>query len=114
MPIPPDVKSAADEILQNYAAGKIPPEFRDRLRLEVTWRGATATLSERRPYFRDPERWTEHPVARFKYKDTEQLWLLYCRDQKQKWYLFEPMPSSPRLNRLIYEVECDKTGIFWG
>jgi hypothetical protein len=42
--------------LDHYCEKRIPAHIRDKVRLTYRWRGSTVTLTEERPYFRDPKR----------------------------------------------------------
>jgi len=50
MPLPPLVRQVVDKKLTKYCAAKIPPEYRDQIRLHYKVRGNSVTLFESRPY----------------------------------------------------------------
>ena len=39
---------------------------------------------------------------------------LLARDRNLKFHRFDPVPSSRRIEELIWAVDEDRTGIFWG
>ena len=114
MPIPLEIKSQADRELTAFCAAKVPAHVQAKIKLSMKWVGCKVTLIEHRPFFLDPARWTESPVAQLRFDSDSGLWSLYCRDRNQRWHSFQPMPSSPHLHKLISEIGRDQTGIFWG
>ena len=114
MPIPPGIKSQADRELTAFCAAKAPAHLQSKIRLSVKWVEIKVTLIEHRPFFLDPAKWTESPVAQLRFDAASGQWSLYCCDRNHRWHSFEPMPSSPQLHKLIAEINRDQTGIFWG
>ncbi|MEI7481415.1 MAG: DUF3024 domain-containing protein [Elusimicrobiota bacterium] len=107
-------KTLLNESLNHYCETRIPSHIRDKVRLIHRWRGNTVTLIETRPYFQDPKRWTESPVAQFRYVAARKRWALYCRDGKGRWYLYDEVKPAISIQTLLDEVDRDPTGIFWG
>lgn len=60
-----------------------------------------------------PER-TRGGVARLRYVSKRKHWVLYWRDQNQKWHLYDLIHPSPDVLVLLNEVDRDPTCIFWG
>jgi len=100
-----------------YCEARIPSDLRDEIRLEVARRGRTITVHERRPPW-DPERmgveWTSSPVAQLRQDPASALWSLYCADGNGRWWLYEPIGPTSRVEPLLDEIDRDPTGIFWG
>jgi len=103
------------EKIYRYAAGRVPPEFQDEIRMEVDVRGNTVTIVEcRPPWPGDSSReWTREGVARMKYGVESKKWTLYWVDSNDRWHIFSLItPGS--IDKVLKEVELDRTNIFWG
>jgi hypothetical protein len=101
--------------IQKYAARVVPPEFQDRIRIEVDVRGKTVTIVECRPPWREdfgPE-WTRQGVARMKFETANNEWTLYWSDSNSRWHIFDLM-SPGSIDEVLEEIERDQTNIFWG
>lgn len=114
MPLPPLQAQAATAALDAFCEKRVPPEFRDQVRLEHSARGNTLTLAEIRPHWRRAGESTRAEIARFRFRPETGTWHLYCRDRKGRWHLYEPAPPSAYIRTLLDEVDRDPTGIFWG
>lgn len=99
-----------NKLLTQFCEQHIPPDVRDRIKLFYTIKGNKVILIESRPYFDDPTKWTEMPVAQFEYSETSKNWSLfgYNRNDKRLPY------SKGSLKKLLQDVGKDPSGIFWG
>ena len=97
--------------------GRIRPEARDQIRIELDVDQRAVTILECRPPW-DPDRmgpeWTRFPIARLRYTKARNEWTLYWRDRNLKFHRFEPVPPSDDVQDLLDAIEVDRTGIFWG
>ncbi|MFI5035870.1 MAG: DUF3024 domain-containing protein [Acidimicrobiales bacterium] len=101
--------------IHEYAARQVPPELQDQIRMEVDIRGRTVTIFERRPPWREdfgPE-WTREGVARMKYDAESKRWTLYWSDSNERWHIFG-LITPGTIEKILREVEQDRTNIFWG
>lgn len=121
LPLPPDVRRHAEAALQAFCDRRVPASVRKEVRLEVSFRGDSATIYERRPPFlssfiASPEKdgWTRLSVTQFRYDARTRRWTLYYADRNSRWHLYDDVDSSERLEDLIAEADADPTGIFWG
>jgi Protein of unknown function (DUF3024) len=114
MPLSEIERERIEKLFSEYCLGKVPPKFRDQIRIEFTIRGSEVKLFECRPRFNDLSNWTKQPIARFKKDAQKESWLLYSADRNGKWRLFEPNAESKEIETLLAEVQRDRTGIFWG
>ena len=100
-----------------YCESRIPEDLRDEIRLDVSRRGRSITISEARPPW-DPDRmgleWTRVRVAQLRYDPSSATWTLYCSDSGGRWWLYDGIGSTPSVDPLLAEIERDPTGIFWG
>lgn len=101
--------------LTAYCAGKLPPEQRDQIRLEIEFDGENVTLSESRPHIRQAGVWTRLPVARFRFNLASGTWTLYRPKlgQSETWQIYPGKPERD-LDKLIRLLETDESGAFWG
>lgn len=104
------------ELVRSYCENKIPKWVRDQIRLDCERTDSTLTITEYRPPW-NPEmmgpEWTTMPIAQFTHQD-DGSWSLQCRFSDERWYEYDPMPTSPDLASLLAEVDSDPTAIFWG
>ena len=93
---------------------RIPQHVRHQLRNGFRISGSDVVLFETRPVWDNPKEWIEHPVAKFRYNATRELWQLYCQFSDLNWHSYEPLPAAGSFEILLHEVDRDPTGIFWG
>jgi hypothetical protein len=101
--------------IQNCAAKVVPPEFQDQIRMEIDIRGKTVTIFECRPPWREdiePE-WTRLGVARMKFDNESSKWMLYWSDSNGRWHIFD-LISPGSVDKVLKEIQRDRTNIFWG
>ena len=110
MPLPEIELHRVNRLLSNFCEQRIPPHARDQIKLLFNIKGNKVILIESRPYYDDPSKWSEMPVAQFEYSATTKSWSLYGYNRNDK-----RLPiSKGSLDKLIKEVDQDDTGIFWG
>jgi hypothetical protein len=116
MPSRPALPDTAVATVRRYCDAKVPPRYRDELRVEFDTRGKNITIYECRPPWH-PELgpdWTRQPVAQLRYNPVDQHWRLYCADRNSRWHYYDMAEPTTRLDELINEIDEDPTGIFWG
>ena len=113
MPIPElelaRVKRALDKFCE-----RIPTHVRQELTNLYRFRGNAVILIERRPYFRDRSRNTEHEFAKFVYNQQIGSWSLRWRDRNGRWHAYDGFQDVPHFRDVLAEVASDPTGIFLG
>lgn len=114
MPLSEFERERIERLFGEYCRGKVPPDVRDKIRIEYKITGNEVKLFECRPRFDDHSVWTQLPVARFEKDEKRNTWLLYCADRNSKWHLFGLNAENKNIEKLLAEVERDTTGIFWG
>jgi hypothetical protein len=102
------------EVLLTEYCGRVPERVRHQLRNGFRFRGSAVELFEERPHWDDDSKWMEHPVAKFRWVATQELWQLYCVHRDLKWHSYERLPVAGSFEVLLREVDKDPTGIFWG
>jgi hypothetical protein len=114
MPLPADVRAAAEIVLAEFCRSQSPRTLADRLRYEYAFVAHTALLIERRPHFMNPAEWTSLTVAKFRYTVSKGVWTLYWADRNEKWRRLLGVDASPSVDALIAEVIADPFRVFWG
>ncbi len=102
-----------DQLLMAFRDRRFPAEVRNHVTLTWSFRGQTVTLNELRPALMQPGEWMESKVAQFR-RSPQGEWTLYCRDRNSRWHRFAPAAPARDIERLLVELEADRTGIFWG
>ena len=100
--------------IRKYAAGVVPEDFQDQIRIEVDLRGRTVTIMECRPPWREefgPE-WSRRGIARMKFDPATREWTLYWSDRNSRWHIFD-LVSPGSIEQTLGEIESDRTNIFW-
>lgn len=118
---PQSVRVHAEELLEAFCDRRVPESVRKEVRLDLVFRGGTATIFERRPPYvsssvpaSDSNEWTRRSIAQFRYNAETRRWTLYGADRHGRWHVYDDLGPSERLEDLITEVDADPTGIFWG
>jgi hypothetical protein len=114
MALPEDIRIRIEKRLREYCEKKVPPKYRDELRLGFKVRGNSVTLFEERPSFTNPSEWVDIVVAQFRYNLQTKEWTLYCADRNSRWHEYLDSIPSKRFSEILQDVEEDVTGIFWG
>lgn len=107
-------KILIDVKVQRFCDARVPEHIRNKVRLIHRWRGNTVNLIETRPYFQDPSRWTECPIAKFTYIPAIKKWTLYCPNRNGSFRLYGEIKPAADIQSLLDEVTHDPTHIFWG
>ncbi|MCU1493377.1 MAG: hypothetical protein JWO62_1141 [Acidimicrobiaceae bacterium] len=102
------------EKLRRFAKRRVPEEFADEVRLEVSVRAKRVAIHELRPVWRGaPGEWTSMPIAQVRY-DGGGLWTLYFGDRYGKWTLYFDLDAKQPIDPIIKELDTDPTSVFWG
>ena len=102
------------EKLRRFCTKRVPKTLADEVRLEVTTRGKSISIHERRPLWRGPTgEWTSMPIAQLRYEG-DGAWTLYFGDRHGKWVVYPALEPRQRVDAIINELEEDPTCIFWG
>ncbi len=114
MALPSEQQDQIMQILDAFCDERVPIAVRDKVVLHYRIRSNDVVLFEKRPFFRQPDRWIESPVAKFRYTKSTSLWTLLWPDRNTKWHDYEHIDAAEDFNALLSEVDQDPTGIFWG
>jgi hypothetical protein len=108
------VSDVAVARVRRFCAGRIPPEARDEVRLEVEARGQTVTILETRSPWGGAGEWTRMKVAQLRYDPRRRIWTLFSSDRNGRWHRYAAADPSEQLDPLLDAIATDPTGIFWG
>ena len=88
----------------------------DDYRIELTVRGASITIVERRPPWNPAygSDWSSLKVAQLRYDERARCWRLYSHDSSDRWHPYEFARPATDVAALLDAIEEDRTGIFWG
>ena len=98
----------------NMCKRRSPVHLSDYLRAVYVVKGHDVTVYEERSRWDKPQEWTSSGIAKFKYIKNQNIWKLYWMRQDLKWHLYEPLPESTTIERLVAEVDKDLHGAFFG
>lgn len=101
--------------IEKFYEKLVPAELWNQMRFEHTVRGNSVTLFECRPPWPGDAgtEWARIPLAQLRYDPTSQHWTLYWPDRNSRWHLFELIKPGT-VQKLLNEIERDRTNIFWG
>ena len=114
MPIPDNIRTAAEAHLDRYIANLIPKRVQDKVRIGYVAKGMAITLFEQRSYFKSKTIWTKSDIARVRYRKSDGTRTLYCRDRNNKWHGYDPLPPTPDFGAVLRGSRQTRRGIFWG
>jgi hypothetical protein len=114
MPLQQAERAHVETILRRFCDERSSPHGRGGFQLEPRFEKNSAFIVERRPSIFHSGEWTEHLVAKFRYRVAQGTWELYCPDRNGRWHLFSAVRPNRHIEPLLAEVERDTTGIFWG
>ena len=103
--------------IQRWAARRVPEHVRDQVWIELDVDARSVTIFECRsswaPDLIGPEP-TRFPIARLRYLTARREWELFWRDRNSRFHRYDLAPPSPIVERLLEEIDADRTAIFWG
>lgn len=91
-----------------------PPSLRKEVDFGYRLSGQNVEIFEIRPVFMGKGKYHEMAVARARYVKTQRVWKLYWQRQDLRWHIYQPLPQSRSLERVIEEIDVDPYGCFWG
>jgi hypothetical protein len=113
MAIPELEKERVSRSLERFC-DKVPKHVRDRLTHHFRFVRSDVELYARRPAYREPGRFMEETVAKFRYNAKRGSWTLFWSDRNLRWHSYEGFVDRRNFLDLLHEVERDPTCIFWG
>lgn len=88
----------------------------DEMRVEMDVDARSITILECRPPWDDvvDRTWSRQPIARLRYTSSVGSWQLYWSDRNSKFHRYEEVDATPKVDRLLAEIDEDPNCIFWG
>jgi hypothetical protein len=102
--------------VRRWAERRVPPEVKEKIRVEVDTTPTSITIVECRPPwgFAGSSEWTRNPIARMRYTRSRREWSLYWSDRNGKFHLYDLVMPTEAVEELLAEIDDDPTCIFWG
>lgn len=102
--------------IRRFAEARVPPEQRDKVRLELEVGRSTVTIVEwRAPWRRGlSPAWSRSKIADLRYSEKHEGWTLHWIDQNGVWHRASKDPPVPHVGPLLEELERDPDARFWG
>ena len=102
------------EKVKRWCRARVPAKFADEVRLEVTTRGKSISIHERRPVWKGaPGEWTSMAIVQIRYQG-DGTWNLYFGDRYGKWTEYFDLDSNQPIDVILDEMGVDPTAVFWG
>jgi Protein of unknown function (DUF3024) len=102
------------EKVKRWCEDRVPARVRDKVRIEMTTKGKTISIYERRPHWQGkPVEWSKTRIAQIRYEG-DGTWTLYFGDRHDKWTLYFDLDPHQPIDVIINELEEDHTCVFWG
>jgi hypothetical protein len=114
--VPELILRAAMTKVESFCRRHVPEQYRDEVRLEVTVRGNSVTVIERRPPWREGigTEWTSLRIAQLRYDSALALWSLYWSDSNDRWLHYADATPARSVDTLIEAIQDDRSGVFFG
>jgi len=103
-----------ETLVGGFCRRRIPEEYKDKLTLEYRITGHDLVIYERRPYWCDPQKFTETPVAKIKFVRKSGEWRLYWMRGNGKWYAYDMQNPGISLQAMVAEIDADPFACFFG
>ncbi|KIH75676.1 Protein of unknown function [Geoalkalibacter ferrihydriticus] len=113
MEMPELVRKCAEKELFSYCETKVPPCFRNEVRVNFRIEGETATLYEERITLANPANWSWRPVAQFRFQIELNQWSLHYPVDRDSWRLYLNAGPTLNLKSLLRAVDDDPFNSFW-
>lgn len=91
-----------------------PAHIRSQLDLEVRVSGQQVEIVEIHPYFREPTKTIESPVAKATWVQKSKRWKIYWMRSDLKWHSYTPEPDVRSIEEFFAIVNADQNGCFFG
>jgi len=103
-----------EKLVGGFCERRVPPEVRDKVRLEYSIKRHDVEICEVRPAWRDPNRETRTPLAKLRFVRTAGEWRLFWMRKDLRWHSYQPFPSSRDLEEILAKIDRDEWCCFFG
>ncbi|GAA5221187.1 DUF3024 domain-containing protein [Membranihabitans marinus] len=90
------------------------PEIRAKLDFGYSYENNVFILYTIRPIWNKPNEYQNLEYAKIRFYKTRQEWSLFWKRGNGKWELYEALPKSNHLDKIIEEIRQDKFSCFLG
>jgi len=101
--------------MSDFLEKRRPPESM-RAKFDISYRieGNSVVIFALRPFWRDPGRIIEGPVAKATYVRRTNRWKIYWQRADLKWHAYPPQPEALLFEEFLTLVDEDNDECFWG
>ncbi|MGE5581421.1 MAG: DUF3024 domain-containing protein [Bacillota bacterium] len=104
-----------ERLAQSFLDKRRPPvHLRKELDLGFRIDGNSIIIFEIRPFWKEPGKTIEVPVAKSTYIKKSDIWKVYWQRADLKWHGYEPDPEVKTLEEFFKIVDEDEYCCFWG
>jgi hypothetical protein len=97
-----------------FCDNRVPPHARTQVKLFFIIKQNDVIIIESRPHFKNPEQWTEMPIAKLSYDKDSLEWSLFWSGAEGDWNSYPEFIPTKDLMIIINELEEDPDHLFWG
>lgn len=113
MEMPELVRKTVEKELALYCKEKVPPCFRNEVRIGFHIEGAQVTLFEERITQSNASGWSGRRVAQFRFHADLNQWSLHYPAASDCWRLYLNVGPTLNFKRLLQAVDNDPFHSFW-
>lgn len=116
MALPEQTQKLVEEKLGAYCNDKVPANLRKEVRLAYSVLGNTVTLFEERPVQNNLDKRSKFPLAQFRLNVVDHLWRLYHASKRNQegWAQYKDTKPTKDFEALLFALDQDTMGVFWG
>ena len=92
----------------------VDPEIRKQVDIDYSFDGNTFELFEIRPQWNDSTEMIKSSFAKIRYYKSRNEYNLYWMRASGKWELYEPFPTSKKLEAILEVIKEDAHACFFG
>ena len=115
MPFTPLQQQQIDDAAMLFLAVRRPPEkIRDQVDIKVCIEKQSVVIYEIRPYYLDPLKILDIPIAKATYVATRDIWKIFWKRGDLKWHTYQPEPTVKDVDTFFTLVDEDRYYCFFG
>lgn len=104
-----------EKMMDGYIAENRPPaSVRHEVDLSYRIKGQSIVIFEIRPFWDNPNKTVEEPVAKATFSQKQNIWKIYWQRSDLKWHRYDPEPLVETLEEFIEIVDEDDYACFFG
>jgi len=104
-----------EKVIAAFVAKRRPPiHLRDQVDLSFRFDGRSVEIFEVRPRWDDLTKKVEEAVAKARYLNSRDSWLVYWQRADLKWHKYAPVPEVSTIDAFLRLVDEDEYACFFG